>query len=555
MFETAAASRRGFLKGALATAVTLPLAGTVACSPSRSGGTGSSTGTVTIAVGALMNSLDREFEIGAGSFEAMNNLFEPLAEFSRAPFKDTGSYIPVFDTESWELRLLAKQPEVSADERTWTLTFREGVMSHSGNELKAADFAYALERHQQVWALGSFYNFVAGLLPRERKSWKVTGDYTIEVTTQTPSPLFEVLLQNNFAFGLFDSVASKAAATSGDPWAQEWMAANGGDAGHGPYTISKHEPGKQTVFTAFPDYFGGKPKIETVVHRQVDSSSTRVALLKAGEVDVVRDLLPTEFESLESADGVVVDNFDESLFLLLFMMLNNKGEHFSNKLVRQAIAHAVPYDKIVSEVYRGYASEWRGVISRDYPYFDADAWTYGSGGDLDKASALLEEAGLGDGFKTELLYNASEPVSEQVAILIQSSLRELGIQFELKKLAAAAFTETLTGKQYPGAAIWQDLALTPDIGYNCFLYYRSTAFANVASYESAEADAMVDEILTTMDKNKRGEVAKAFQRKIVEDSPAIFLAQPHYVLARRDRIKGITAYPSRTIRFDELEIS
>ena len=74
--------------------------------------------------------------------------------------------------------------------------------------------------------------------------------------------------------------------------------------------------------------------------------------------------------------GVVVDNFDESLFLLLFMMMNNSSEHFSNKDVRQAMAYAMPYDKIVSDVYRGYASEWGGVISRDYPHFDPDAWTY-----------------------------------------------------------------------------------------------------------------------------------------------------------------------------------
>src|SRR5690606_20897063 len=122
-------------------------------------------------------------EIGAGSFDAMNNLFEPLVQFSRVPFKDSGSYIPVFDVDSWEHRLLARDPEVSEDGQTWTLTFREGVMSHSGNELKAADFAYALERHQGVWALGSMYNYVAGLVPREEKRWEVTGDYTMTVTT------------------------------------------------------------------------------------------------------------------------------------------------------------------------------------------------------------------------------------------------------------------------------------------------------------------------------------------------------------------------------------
>lgn len=550
-------SRRSLLKLGGA-AVTLPLLGTVACSR-RSGSqepdSSGEGGQLTIAVSALMASLDREYEIGAASLEAMNNVFEPLVEFSNREFGDSGSRVPDFSSDSWELRLLAEEPTVAEDGLTWTLVFRDDVVSHSGNPLLAEDFAYAIERHQQIWVLGSFYNFVAGLLPRERKSWNVVDEHTLEVTTEKPSPLFKILLQNNFAFGLFDSVAAKEAATSGDPWAATWMKANGSDAGHGPYTITDHQPGQQTVFTAFDDYYLGKPKVQTVVHRQVDSSSTRVALLRSGEVDIVRDLLPSEITSLEGAEGVVVDNFDESLFLLLFMMLNNGVEPFDDKLVRQAIAHAVPYNEIVTNVYQGYASPWKGVISRDYPYFYADAWTYGDGANPAKARELLEDAGYANGFSCELLVNSSEPVSEQVAILIQSTLRDIGIDLQLNKLAAAAFTDRLTKRQYEGAAIWQDLALTPDIGYNCFLYYRSTAFANVAGYASKETDQLIDVLLTTMDGPEREATAQQFQRQIIEDSPAIFLAQPHYVVARRERVKGVTAYPSRTIRFDEIELA
>ncbi|WP_053204236.1 ABC transporter substrate-binding protein [Jiangella muralis] len=558
MIDNGMVSRRSLLKlGGIA--VTLPLLGTVACSrtpaPSGEPSAGGDGAQLTIAVSALMASLDREYEIGAASMEAMNNLFEPLVEFSRRPFGDSGSPRQHFDSSTWELRLLAEEPAVSDDGLTWTLVFRDDVSSHSGNPLTAEDFAYAIERHQQVWVLGSFYNFVAGLLPRERISWNVVDAQTLEVTTEQPSPLFKILLQNNFAFGLFDAVASRAAGTDADPWATEWMKANGSEAGHGPYTISSHQPGQQTVFTAFDGYHGGAPAVQTVVHRQVDSSSTRVALLKSGEVDIVRDLLPTELKSLEGADGVVVDNFDQSLFLLLFMMMNNSVAPFDDPLVRQAVAYATPYQQIVDDVYQGYASPWKGVISRDYPYFDPDAWIYGDGANPDKARELLAQAGYADGFSCELLCNSSEPVSEQVAILVQSSLSEIGIDFRLNKLSAAAFTERLTGKQYEGAAIWQDLALTPDIGYNCFLYYRSTAFANVAGYASDSTDQLIDVLLTTMDGPEREAVAKEFQRQIVADSPAVFLAQPHYVVARRDHVKGVTAYPSRTIRFDEIELA
>src|SRR5690606_2983640 len=154
----------------------------------------------TIAVTALLASRDRECEIAAASMDAMNNVFEPLVACSNRPFQDTGSRVPEDRTGQCGRPPAPEEPRAADDGLAWPAGFREGVKSHSGNPLVAAGFAYAIERHQQVWSLGSFYNFVAGLLPRERTSWKVVDGRTLEVTTEKPSPLFKILLQNNFAF-------------------------------------------------------------------------------------------------------------------------------------------------------------------------------------------------------------------------------------------------------------------------------------------------------------------------------------------------------------------
>ena len=279
------------------------------------------------------------------------------------------------------------------------------------------------------------------------------------------------MLENNLAEGLFDSVEALNHTTADDEWSTEWMATDGDKAGHGPYVIEEHIPGQQTVFKAFADYHGGKPAIDTVIHRQVDSSSTRASLLRAGDVDIARDLLPTEFEDLQGVDGVAVDNFDIARSLLLFLMLNNEVPPFDNQMVRQALAHAAPYPEIVNDVYRGFASEWRGILSQDYPFYDASVWPYGDGNNLDRARELLTEAGFPDGFTAPMMYNSAEPETEQVAIVLQTAFRRIGVEFELEKFAAAAFTERLTGLDYT-TAVWKDLALSPDIGYACYLYYR-----------------------------------------------------------------------------------
>lgn len=524
----------------------------VASNSAAGGGGGTAQETLVLAVPALMSSLDREYEIGAGSIEAMINVYEPLTMWPKVPFANN-SFIPdLGNTDEWKLNII-EEASVAKDGVTWTIRFKPGVVSHAGNEATAEDYLYCLERHAELWALGSFYNFVAGFLPRRRKGmFKVVDKYTIQAVTQDPSPVYLALLENNLAEGLFDSVEAKKHATDDDPWSATWMKTNGGEAGHGPYVIESHKPGSETVFRAFDDYHGGAPAIKTVVHRAIESSSTRASLLSAGQVDLVRDLLPADFKKLENTKGVVVDDFDKAKFLLLFMMLNCTKPPFNDPKVRQALAYATPYDRIVENAYQGYADRWNGIISRDYPYFTDQHWPYGDGENFDKARSLLKEAGYADGFNVDCIYNASEVQPELVAIEMQTAFKEIGVNLKLRKYAAAAFTENLSTQKFD-TAIWLDLALTPDIGYACYLFFRSTAFSNMGKYSDSKADALVDQILTTLDPDERGAVADEFQKYILEQSPHLYLAQPHYVLARRENVQGVTAYTSRALRFDDVK--
>jgi peptide/nickel transport system substrate-binding protein len=532
------------------------LGGLIGCgqnaSSDKAAGGGTAKETLVLAVPALMSSLDREFEIGAGSIEAMINVYDPLTMWPKVPFSNN-SFVPdLGNTDSWKLNLI-EEAAVAKDGVTWTIRFKSGVMSHAGNEMTAEDYLYCLERHAELWALGSFYNFVAGFLPRRRKDmFKVVDKLTLQAVTQKPSPVYMALLENNLAEGLFDATEAKKHKTASDPWSTKWMKTNGGEAGHGPYVIESHTPGSQTVFRAFDGYHGGAPAIKSVVHRAIESSSTRASLLTAGQVDLVRDLLPADFKKLEKTPGVVVDDFDKAKFLLLFMMMNCTKPPFNDVKVRQALAYATPYDRIVQNAYQGYADRWNGIISRDYPYFSDAGWPYGDGENFSKAKDLLKQAGYPNGFNASCIYNASEVQPELVAIELQTAFKEIGVNLKLQKFAAAAFTENLSTQKFD-TAVWLDLALTPDIGYACYLFYRSSAFSNMGKFSDPKADAYVDEILTTLDPGKRETVAKEFQAYILQQSPHLYLAQPHYVLARRENVQGVTAYTSRALRFDDVK--
>jgi peptide/nickel transport system substrate-binding protein len=219
--------------------------------------------------------------------------------------------------------------------------------------------------------------------------------------------------------------------------------------------------------------------------------------------------------------------------------------------VRQALAYAAPYQEIVNNVYQGYAERWNGIISRDYPFFSDAGWIYGNGSNFAKAKILLKSAGYGQGFTVNCIYNASEPENNLVAIQLQTAFHQIGVTLTLQQYAAAEFTSKLSSQQFD-TAVWQDLALTPDIGYACYLYFRSNAFSNMGKWNDPRADAYVDQILTTLGETERGRIAKAFQAYVLSQSPQLYLAQPHWVIARRDNVKGVTADTSRALRFNDI---
>jgi len=349
------------------------------------------------------------------------------------------------------------------------------------------------------------------------------------------------------AFAPYDSTEALKHATRSDPWSTAWLHSSGYQAGFGPYTVTSNQPGKETVYEAFADYHGPQPKLKTVITQEVDSPSTRAAVLTSGAVDLATNLLRSDYSTLQQTSGVTVDNFRTGRSSLLFGMLNLLKPPFNDPLVRQALAYATPYSQIVTNVYGDFASEWPGIISQDYPLFDAGAWPYGKGGDIDRARSLLKKAGLAKA-TIPLIYNDSDPTWQQVAIQLQTAFQPLNITLQLQGYASAEFTQLLTARQFT-MAIWEDHAITPDIGYACDLYYKSDGFSNFGSYRSAVADGLIAQLLITLKTSAREAPARALQRVVVNDSPMLFIAQPHLLVARRSSVGGITEDPSQSPPF------
>src|SRR5690606_5648414 len=153
----------------------------------------------------------------------------------------------------------------------------------------------------------------------------------------------------------------------------------------------------------------------------------------------------------------------------IWLELNANIPPFDNPDVRRAINYALPKDEVMQTVYQGLAAKQIGCMPNIYPMFNSDFWKYAQ--DLDKASALVDMAGIGGGFTTPLGSNASDPAQDHMASLYRTAGGESGVALQLNKVPAATFYNRATKRSEP-IIFYLASPWGPDPGYSRQLYFH-----------------------------------------------------------------------------------
>ncbi len=539
-----ALDRRVFLKttSSLAAAAVMPRILGASSAAAQDGAT------MVIAAPATPQSLDCEFDVSLGTFESIAALYDGLIEFEKiadpgvpAAMREDIAYHPDAMGGVKMVGKLAESWEIDPDGRWARFKLREGVLSNWGNELTAEDVKWTWDRKFGLGALGAFYTKVIGLTKAE--GVKVEDKYVVSFNLDEPNPLL-LKIQPNLYNPIYDSTKCKEVGGADDPWAAKFI--ENESAGFGPYRLQQLTRGQQAVFSARDDYYGGKPAIDTVIFREVPTSASRVQLLQGGAVDIAQYLQPLEIISLQSAPNVVVETVPASF--MIWIELNAKIAPFDNVDVRRAMNYAFPRDDVMQSVYQGLAAPLDGCMPNIYPGYQEIA-PYGY--DLDKARELLKAAGVGDGLETTLSYNAGDPVQEPIAILYQSSLREIGVDLKLNKVPAGTFYNFVSERKQP-MIFYVDSPWCPDPGYSMQLYFQSESFVNYSNYVNTEVDELLATAASTADEDVRLKATAEAQAIIMDEAPWTFIAYPNYTMARKADLNGWTYYTSNNMRFQDL---
>jgi peptide/nickel transport system substrate-binding protein len=510
---------------------------------------GATKDTLVIAIPGLAASMDPEGTTGAQFWTMGSQVFPfglnfqtgpyPYTETIGDPTKVAGFTYPNLDFSKVQPGMLDKCT-LSADGLTGTINIHPGVKAQTGDELTSSDILWGVQRSAALKANGAFFNSVANAA--DPNQWTAADKYTVVVKGTIPMADLCPLFTHEFysAEKFYDVTEIKKHVTADDPWATKWLDTH--VASYGAYYLSDWQPGKQAVMQANPNYAGTLP-FKTVIWQVVPDASGRVALLNAGKVDVVEGLSIEQAKSLNgSADVNVVSVRGNSE---LFAIMNNSKAPFDKAQVRTALNMAVPRDDIVNSIYQGMAVPWEGVIPSIYAGYQANhAYDY----NIAQAKSLLAQAGYPDGFSTTLSYSSGDPVQEEVAILYQTSLKQIGVNVTLQKLPPAAMTDLATGGK-ADFGLWSDAPILPDPVFSQGLWWwagSGSIWPKAIHFSDPKFESEAAACNAQGDWNARVTCSQQMSQTIIADAPFVFITQPNFVYAASSHLTGLNWNPAIT---------
>jgi peptide/nickel transport system substrate-binding protein len=496
-------------------------------------GSSKSQDTLVVGVPTLLNSLDFEEPTLAGGVIIALMRDKGLRWKEQAyPYdedlKAAGVIYPDFSGVDGRL---IESFEVEPDAMKATFHLRQGVTSQWGNELTTEDVRYTLERSKALQGFQAFLWGTAGLTGPENIN--VIDKYTYEVTLEQPNGLIALINCHSWT-GFIDSAVCKENATEDDPYATQWVSRN--NAGFSSYELIEWRAGEYMTWKARDDWWEGKPKIDTIMIREIPESSNRVAMLEAGTLDMALNLEPEELNRLKTVNGVDVYNIRTANSTWLF--LNHDMEPFNDVRVRQAMMYAMPRDEIAEDIYKGYGSAMYSLVPAMIPG-SSNYWPYSY--DLDKAKSLLIEAGYPDGFSCEMGYDNSNPMDQAIAVAYQASLAKIGVDMQLNN----AMLSTLTEQKYSKSLMMcleTGLPVQPDINFGCRLYFEPGGSNNFGNYWNEEVLNLMVEGSGILDSNERIAFHERIQQIITDDVAAIPVVSTNLQVAKRSNIQGKLEY-------------
>jgi peptide/nickel transport system substrate-binding protein len=454
---------------------------------------------------------------------------------------------PYYDRDKFKMELAE---DMNVGDMSVTFKLKKKATFQDGTPVTAKDVKWSLDRAVSVGGFPTFQMGAGSLTKKEQ--FVVVDDNTFRVDfarkDRLTIPDLAVIVPCVMNSGLVQKNA-----TEKDPWGLEYTKQN--TAGSGAYKVTSWVPGTEVIMERNDAWVGGKlPETKKIIWRIVPSAGNRRALLERGDADISYDLPNKDFVELKSAGKLDIVSTPYSNGIQ-YIGMNVKIPPFDNPKVRQAVAYAIPYQKIMDAVLFGLAKPMYGAPGGS-PTQVAWPQPHGYNIDIAKAKALLADAGFPNGFETTISFDLGfAGVNEPICVLVQESLAQIGIKATINKIPGANWRTELNKKVLPlytnVFSGWLDY---PEYFF-IWCYHGKNSIFNTMSYQSKTMDDFIDGAVTaaangdkaTYEKDVKGMVDTAYA-----DMPRIPLYQPYVNVAMQKNVSGYQYWFHRRLDYRTL---
>lgn len=483
------------------------------------------------------------------TFNANSPVYGRLADFEDG----TTEVVPGL-AESWD---------VSADGRTIIFHLRHDVRWHSNKYFKptrnfnADDVLFSFGRQ---WKDDNSYHHVSGGgydyfndmgLPALLESIDRIDDDTVRFRLKQPQAPFLADMAMDFA-AIQSKEYADALSRLGRPELIDQE-----PIGTGPFEFVAYQKDSTIRYRAFKDFWGEKPKIDALVFAIVKDPAVRLAKLRANECQIAPYPNPADLPSIRADPDLQL--LSQPGLNIGYLAFNNLRPPFTDRRVRQAINYAIDKAAILTAIYQGAGQPAKNLIPPTlWSYNDSvQDWPY----DPAKAKALLEEAGLPNGFETTLwampVQRPYNPDARRMAEMMQADLARIGVKVSIVSYEWGEYRKRVQNAEHGMALLgWTGDNGDPD---NFFVPLAGCDAARIGGGSASkwcnpEFEALVKQAVVLTSQAERARRYEQAQVIMHAEAPFAFIAHSVVFLPLRREVSGLRMSPVGRLRFDLLEL-
>lgn len=439
---------------------------------------------------------DNNFQM---SHALKRNIYEPLVTI------DNDNKIQPCLAESWEY----------TDDTTLILHLRKGVQFHNGEELKASDVVFTLNRVKDM---------PSAKLAVEKMDFDKTeavDDYTVKVVTKVPFPA----QIRYFEWPLTCIINQKAFEESGGDFTKAPI-------GTGAYKLKEWVSGDRIELEAFDEYWQeGKPELKNVILRMITEPANRSIELESGGVDIAYEIPASDIPRLDADPNI---NVVRSLSLNTnYLAMNCEKTPLNDVKVRKAIAYALDTPSAVQTAYKGTGIPAQGFFTPSIEGFNPNVKLISH--DVDKAKELLTEAGYPNGFDITLTTDTTRERAD-IAEIFQNQLAQAGIRVTIQQMEQGAMVAAYERSEHE-LLIVGFTGTTGEASRALGFFQKDNPVQSVWRWYNDDFSNLVDEASVTMDEQKRTELYQKAQDIMVEEYPVVPILHREILNAERSYVQ------------------